>query len=253
MVDDARSAERPVRVVVMTTDKDGNPLTDAVAAEVPFGEHLEIGREGDLLIADDPEDPSISRVAVRLRTTARGAMELSVNNLNGAAVHPWGARTRYLPPGTENQVIAGRVGIRVIGATTLDVPGARVYWVIVEGDAADGPRIPVQRSGVTVANALPVPLTDLQRETVQMVFAEHLAWPPLPTPMALTIDAAARRLGISATGVTERLVGVRKKAHGLGMAQQFGVADPEYVHVLAAHGYLEAPTAPLLADDLALF
>lgn len=252
MSDDQLQADRPVRVVVLTTDRDGKRLGDAVAVTVPLGESIEIGREGDLRIADDPEDPSVSRVALTLRTLSAGAMELSVTNLNGVAVHPWGSRTRYVAQGSDQQVLAGRTGLRVIGGSSPDQPGVRIYWVLVEGDPGQS-RIPLQRSDVTVANTRPVPLTDIQRQTVETVFAEHLAWPPQPTPVSLAIDAAARRLGVSAAGINDRLAGVRKKAHGLGMPQQFGVADPEYVHVLVAHGYLESPVDPVPADELELF
>lgn len=252
MPDETPATDRPVRVVVLTTDRDGKQIGEATAVTVPVGETVEIGREGDLQIADDPEDPSVSRVAVSLSALAGGAVELAVTNLNGVAVHPWGSRTRYLAQGSEPLVIAGRVGLRVIGGSTLDQPDVRVYWVLVEGDPARS-RIPLQRSSVTVANTRPVPLTDIQRETVETVFAEHLAWPPLPRPMSLAIDAAARRLGVSPAGINDRLAGVRKKANALGMAQQFGVADPEYVHVLVANGYLEPPTEPVPAEELELF
>lgn len=252
MPEESQQVDRPVRVVVLTTDRNGKRLGDAVAVTVPVGELVEIGREGDLQIADDPEDPSVSRIAVSLRTVSEGAMELAVSNLNGVAVHSWGMRTRYVAHGSDAQVLAGRVGLRVIGGTSLDKEDARVYWVLVEGDQPKH-RIPLQRSAVTVANSRPVDLTPVQLATVQTVFAEHLAWPPLPTPMSLPIDAAAKRFGVAAAAINERLAGVRKKANGLGMAQQFGVADPEYVHVLVANGYLEPPNEPIDAEDLELF
>ena len=68
-----------------------------------------------------------------------------------------------------------------------------------------------------------------------------------------TFEAVARHLNVSAAAVTQRLEGVRKKAYQLGMSQQYGVVDPEYVYVLAAHGFLAPPTAPIPADDLDLF
>lgn len=247
------AATDPVRVLVATTDRDGNPLGVGTAVSVPVGESIEIGREGDLQIADDPEDRSVSRIAVGLRALTGGAMELSVSNLNGVVVHPWGSRTRYLPQGTDKHLVAGRVGVRVISGTSLDNPDAPVYWVLVEGAQSAAARIPLQRSSMTVQNPAPVDLTEAQMAAVSSIFAEHLAWPPLPAPQALTIDTAARRLGVSSAAVIQRLEGVRKKAYALGMAQQYGVVDPEYVFALVAHGYIEPPADRVPAHDLDLF
>jgi hypothetical protein len=249
---DAAPAEQ-VRVLVATTDRDGRARGPATSVGVPVGETVEIGREADLQIADDPEDRSVSRIAVSLRALDGGAMQLVVSNLNGVVVHPWGSRTRYLPAGDASHLIGGMTGIRVISSTSLDQPSAPVYWVLVEGNASAAPRIPVQRSSMTVQNTPPVPLTDAQRDAVSLIFAEHLAWPPLPAPQALTIDAAARRLGVSSAAVIQRLEGVRKKAYALGMAQQYGVVDPEYVFALVAHGYVEPPNQRVPAEELELF
>ena len=256
MPDPEQTATDPVRdavrVVVQTSDREGAVLVDPVSTTVPLGEQLEIGREGDLQVADDPEDTAVSRVALILKPVA-GGVELTVNNLNGVVVHPWGSRTRYLPKGTTGQLVVGRTGIRVVGGTSLDVPDARAYWVLVEDVLPVEPRIPLQRSVVTVQNARPDALTAPQRAAVELIFAEHLAWPPLAAPLALTIDSAARRLGVSPTAVTQRLEGVRKKAYSLGMAQQYGVVDPEYVFALVAHRFLSSPAEPLPAEDIALF
>ncbi len=247
---DAPTSAPPVRVVVLTTDHSGRPLDEALAAVVPLGQELEVGREGDLQVAVEPEDSSVSRVALTVRPRADGTVDLTVGNLNGVVLHPWGGRSRYLAAGPDPERIAGRVGVRVIGAKSLDDEGVRVYWALVE--AAPGGATP-DRPLLTVQNARPDALTDAQRDAVALIFREHLAWPPLPAPQALTIDAAARRLGVSPAAVTQRLEGVRKKAYLLGMAQQYGVVDPEYVAALAAHGYLPEPDSPVAADELELF
>jgi hypothetical protein len=244
---------RSVRVLVTTTDRNGNPLGPVTAVTIPAAASIDIGREGDLQIADDPEDASVSRIAVGLRTLPQGAIELSVSNRNGVAVHPWGSRPRYVAPGPEKHLLTGRVGIRVVSATSLDRPDAPVYWVLIEADPGPVARIPLQRSGVTVQNPRPGDLTPAQLAAVSLIFDEHLAWPPLPAPQALTIDAAARRLGVSSAAVIQRLEGVRKKAYSLGMAQQYGVVDPEYVFALVAHGFLVPPSVPLPAEELELF
>lgn len=253
MSDRDPAGTEPTRVLVRTTDRDGQPLGTGTAVTIPPGESIEIGREGDLQIADDPEDRSVSRIAVGLHALTGGAMELSVSNLNGVVVHPWGSRTRYLPAGTDKHLISGKVGVRIISGTSLDNPDAPVYWALVEGAQAGAPRIPLQRSSMTVQNPAPVELTDAQAAAVSLIFAEHLAWPPLPAPQALTIDAAARRLGVSSAAVIQRLEGVRKKAYALGMAQQYGVVDPEYVFALVAHGYLAPPADRVPAEELDLF
>jgi len=253
MAEPAPVAAESVRVLVRTTDRDGALLGGVTAVTVPVGEPIEVGREGDLQIADEPEDASVSRIAVRLRPLPGGVVELVVSNLNGVVLHPWGSRTRYLPSGREKHLLSGHVGIRIVSGTSLDRPGAAVYWVLVEGEPAPATRIPLQRSAVTVQNARPVDLTDAQRSAVSLIFDEHLAWPPLPAPQALTIDAAARRLGVSSAAVIQRLEGVRKKAYALGMAQQYGVVDPEYVFALVAHGYLEPPSVLVEAEHLDLF
>ena len=247
------TAADTVRVLVATTDRNGDQVGPRTSVVVPVGETVEIGREGDLQIADHPEDLSVSRIAVGLRTLSAGAVELSVSNRNGVVVHPWGSRSRYLAPGPDKQVLAGKVGVRVISGTTLDRPDAPVYWVLVEARGEPTARIPLQRSAVTVQNPRPVDLTEAQLAAVTLIFQEHLAWPPLPAPQALTIEAAARRLGVSPAAVIQRLEGVRKKAYALGLAQQYGVVDPEYVFALVAHGYLEPPSENIPAEDLDLF
>jgi hypothetical protein len=50
---------------------------------------------------------------------------------------------------------------------------------------------------ITQRPALPGPLTAAQREALTTVFAAHLAWPPVPGPLPVKLEAAARQLHVS--------------------------------------------------------
>jgi hypothetical protein len=238
------------RVTAVSTDGAGRALGPALATSVPPDTQLEIGREGDLPLGVEPEDDAVSRHAVTVEATELG-WQVAVGNRNGAVLHPWGSRAQYLASGTTGLKLSGLVAVRVLG-TTADATNHH-HWVLLESDGAQSPRASALDAMVTRANEPPAPLTTAQRDAVLATFAEHLAWPPRAAPQAATLDAVARRLGVSSAAVIQRLEGARKKAYQLGMAQQYGVTEPEYVHVLVSNGYLDPPTTWVDADELDLF
>lgn len=237
------------RVTAVSTDGTGRALGPALATLVPPDQQLDIGREGDLPLGVEPEDDAVSRRAVTVQATDLG-WQVAVGNRNGAVLHPWGARAQYVASGTTDLKLSGLVAVRVLG-TTADATNH--HWVLLESDGGQAPRASALEAMVTRANEPPAPLTTAQRDAVQAAFAEHLAWPPRAAPLAATLDAVARRLGVSSAAVIQRLEGARKKAYQLGMAQQYGVTEPEYVHVLVSNGYLDPPTTWVEADELDLF
>jgi hypothetical protein len=237
------------RLTAVSTDGTGRALGPALATFVPPETQLDIGREGDLPLGVEPEDDAVSRRAVTVQASELG-WDVSIGNRNGAVLQPWGSRAQYVASGTTGLKLSGLVAVRVLG-TTADAPNH--HWVLLESDGAQSPRASTMDAMVTRANEPPGPLTTAQREAVLLTFAEHLAWPPRAAPLAATLDVVARRLGKSSAAVIQRLEGARKKAYQLGMAQQYGVTEPEYVHVLVSNGYLDPPTTWVEAEELDLF
>lgn len=78
------------------------------------------------------------------------------------------------------------------------------------------------------------------------MFADFLAWPPVLNPEVTSLRVAARALGISESGVQERLTKARDKANALGLQRKVGLPDPEYVYTLVRAGYLSLSPAPRL-------
>jgi hypothetical protein len=212
-----------------------------------LGEQLAIGREGELPIATDPEDPGVSRVA--LTVTARPAgWELWGSNRNGVVLHRWGQPAATLELERAVHVRWPRIGVRLSGT----LPGTE-HWVLLEGDdyAVSAPASPqIDTADGTVVPAPPRPLTEPQRMALVSVFAEYLAWPPLTSPQPVARETAGRHLGISYAGVVDRLQGAQRKALQLGSTQHVGLMDPDYLYLLVARGYLAAPNERFPAREV---
>ena len=218
----------------------------ALALHVDLDEQVEIGREGDLPVGVEPEDPGISRLALSVTARATG-WELRSTNRNGAVLHRWGQAPTMLEFDRPAHVRWPRAGVRLLGKE----PGVE-HWVLFEADdyLLPAPEDLATTNAATYIPSAPRPLTSAQRDALTIVFAEHLAWPPVTSPVALARETAGRKLGISYAGVVDRLTAAQRKAHQLGSPQQVGLMEPDYLYVLVARGYLDAPTARVEADDL---
>lgn len=199
-----------------------------------------VGREGEVPVGLEPADTGISRRALRVGVDDSG-WTVHVDNTHGAVVHPWGQAPHWYEKGTVARHRWPRVGIRLVGSErTLE------HWVLLESGAFQlarpEPADPVVVAGGTDLVRLPNPLTDTQLAAVRAVFPEHLAWPPRSGPVPVPIAAAAGRLRVSATAVSERLSKVQERAYALGLHQLIGVSDPEYVYKLIRHGYIPPDT-----------
>lgn len=201
---------------------------------VDLGHTVVVGREGDLLLGVAYDDVGISRNAVALTATHEG-WRIEVANRNGAVIHPWG-----LAPYRAQPVQLLRwplIGIRVAGAEP-----SQQHWVLLESDGyAVGSTDPVTGTtpALTRRGAPPPPLAPAELSALELVFADHLAWPP-PTsaPVPRQLKQVAARLGKSLSGVQDRLRSAQDKALRLGLANAVTLTQPEYFHVLVAAGYV---------------
>ena len=236
------------RVIVRPTGPDARPLADPVAVTIGEGRVLEVGRGADLGAGLDPDDPGISRVALQVSVTPAG-WHVAVTNRNGAVLHPWGQQSIWQSGGPRPVTVqTPRLAVRLTGAD----PEKLLHWVLLECDRFAALLDVPAPVGVTVALGRPDPLTVAQMQAVQTMFAAHLAWPPVLGPVPLTLESTGRRLGVTDGAVSQRLQGAQQRAYQLGAPPQIGVTDPDYVHVLVAHGYLPSPTDHVDALELDL-
>lgn len=210
------------------------------------GESVRVGREGDLVLGLDPPDPGLSRIGLTITATTAG-WELHFSNRNGATVHPWAQAQLWSATDSKLNLCWPRVGVRLLG-------GERTYehWVLLEADHYVLPNwTPTgDDATATVQGPRPRELTLLQRATVLSIFESHLAWPPVASPTARSLDAAAHRLGVTSSAVRERLKPVQQRADELGLHGQYGVTEPEYLFHLALHGYFaDVPAGISVAAD----
>jgi hypothetical protein len=232
------------RVVSLARSADGP--ADPLAMAVEIGTEIDAGREADLPVGIDPEDPGISRVAVSIAAHDE-AWELRVRNRNGAVLHRWGQAPAILELDRPVHLRWPRAGVRLIGKN-----GDVEHWILLEADdyALPRPGEVGNAGGATYVASAPRPLTDAQRDALHAVFEQHLAWPPITNPVVTARETAGRRLGISYAGIVDRLQGAQRKAHQLGSHQQFGLMEPDYLYVLVSRGYLAAPNDHVEADEL---
>lgn len=225
---------------------------EADRCHVPVGAQLEpgrtmlVGREGDLPIGVDVFDQGISRRAGTVRTTESG-WDLEISNSNGAVVHPWAQ-----PPELARRWVTmswPRIAIRFLNGARPGDEGGRAHWLLLEADALpvtpDGPGTTPATTSRTFQSHRPTPLSDRQQGALQVMFADFLTWPPAPQPEAKSLRVTARTLGISESGVQERLSKARDKAHALGLQRQVGLTDPEYLYTLVRAGHLPLERPPL--------
>jgi hypothetical protein len=206
-----------------------------------MGHEVTVGRHGDLLVGVAPEDTGVSRQALAVSVADEGWM-IRATNANGAVICPWGQPSRWAESDRETWIRWPLVGVRIIGTDP-----ELVHWVLLENPGFSVARQPAVRDQMnTSVGPLPTPLTDPQLEALRAVFAQYLTWPPVAGPAPMTLQSAARRLGVSQAAVFQRLEAVRARAYQFGSPQQVGVSDPEYVFVLARAGYIPVPDIRLL-------
>lgn len=194
-----------------------------------------IGREGDVALGVVPEDGGVSRTALTVTATPRG-WQIENSNRNGAVLHPWGLAVSLTP--AHLVLDWPLIAVRVVGSDH-----ARQHWALLESQVAPGADPPVlPRAGAATARSdPPKPLTPAELEALWTVFGDVLSWPPRLPAVPLQLKQAARRLGITESGVQLRLEGAQRKALALGLPRPVRLTEPDYLHVLVGAGYLTPP------------
>jgi hypothetical protein len=207
----------------------------SAARSVEIGQTVTVGREGDLALGVTVPSGAVSRRAVAVTVNPHG-WEVAVTNRNGAVLHPWGQAPELASP--LNTVNWPFVAVRLLP----DVAGAQ-HWVLVEADD-----LPVTPTGAIATATLtetdrverPGQLPPAEREALRTVFADQLNWPPSHPAEALLLKQAATRVGISISGMQDRLKAAQKRAARLGQTPG-GLTDPSYLYALVRGGYLDPP------------
>jgi hypothetical protein len=222
-------------------------ITEGAATRVAYesvdmqpGQTIHVGREAELRLGADPVDPGVSRTALTV-TSGERAWEVRFGNRNGANLVPWAQAPTWITGDTTRSLRWPRVAIRVAGHER-----GLAHWVLLESDVYRLPSWADDVLSATDTRAVPRPreLTAVQLAAVYAIFPNHLAWPPSADPVPRSLEAAAKRLGITPSAVRERLKPVQERARELGMRRQVGVTEPDYVYHLATHGYLTQVPPP---------
>jgi hypothetical protein len=222
-------------IITRETGTDGS--WQQVGAATAFERPVLVGREGDLALGVTPEDTGVSRVALAVTAAAEG-WRIEKTNRNGAVIHPWGLAASLAP--AHLLLDWPLVAIRVMGSEA-----SQQHWVLLESrtsSAGSGTRPRTPSPGAETAHSdPPKPLTPAEAEAIWTLFAEVLAWPPRLPALPLQLKQAARRLGITESGVQLRLEGAQRKALALGLPRPVRLTEPDYLHVLVGAGYLTPP------------
>lgn len=235
------SAPARARLQIREVDTRRHRTLSTHSADLTMGEPLLIGREGLIGIGVDPDDPGVSRRALEVTATADG-WELSIVNRHGAWVQLWGHAALRMEHDSSLRRAWPRVGVRIVGGDReLD------HWVLLECDDYPLPKPtdlpePAGPPGTDLAR-IPKALTDTQLQAVITVFAQYLAWPPISGPAPMALASVANRLHVTDGAIAERLKKVQERAYAFGLHHQVGVSDPDYVYLLARHGYLPLPAS----------
>jgi hypothetical protein len=221
------------RVLVLEGPPDARTVT--AARDLAVAESIDVGREGALPMGVTVPNTAISRVAVSVRI-AEGGWNIVAPNRNGAVLYPWGQ-----PPtraDREASVRWPRIGIRVLPDTSNGQ-----HWVLLESDQFPpvGLTPPAGESVRTDLEDRPGKLTPAERSALHVVFEQHLSWPPHRHPEPLLLKQASTRLGLSISGVQDRLKAARARAGRLGYLGGGGSTDPGYLYILVRAGYLDPP------------
>jgi hypothetical protein len=229
----------------MAYEYDGSHWRVTATRRLEVGQQLVVGREGDVRPGVVVPNEFVSRHAMRVSATEHG-WDVTVSNRNGAMLHPW-----CLPP----QRAVGRqvlIDWPLVAVRMLPSSGLSRHWVLLEfdhpfllGDVTDYVPSPDndERRVPTTANACsPRGLTNAEREALRIVFEAQMRWPPSERAEPMLLKQAAARLGITISGVQDRLKSALARALALGQDRAVALTDPSYVYVLARAGYLDLPT-----------
>jgi hypothetical protein len=221
------------RVLVLEGPPDALAVT--AARDLADAESVDIGREGALPMGVTVPNTAISRVAVSVGI-AEGGWDIAAPNRNGAVLYPWGQPA--IRADHEVSVRWPRIGIRVLP----DAADGQ-HWVLLESDQfpPGGNTPPTGKSVRTDLEDRPGKLTLAERSALHVVFEQHLSWPPHRHPEPLLLKQASTRLGLSVSGVQDRLKAARARAGKLGYLGGGGSTDPGYLYVLVRAGYLNPP------------
>ena len=225
------------RIIVRTIDRSaGSSRTVQTPAVIAApGVEVSCGRDAEVPLGRDPLDAGVSRIAVVV-TAAEDGWRLRCLNRNGISIHPWAQAPAWLSFEASRTLFWPRIGLRIIG-TLRDVE----HWVLLENDAFAEPlgMTSAQGNDDTFVVVRPRRLTASQLAAAYGVFAAYLSWPPLSTPSPRSLESVGQRLGITPSAIRERLRPLQERAQELGLHQQFGVTEPDYIFHLATHGYFE--------------
>jgi hypothetical protein len=237
----------PRWVLAYECDTSGGPARCCVPVGIPVrvGQSILVGREGDLPVGVEVYDRGVSRQAAVVTATEHG-WQVEIRNTNGAVLHPWGQGPTLA--GRFNTLSWPRIAVRILNGASPAVADTMQHWLLVESDligvTTAGPRTPSSPMTSTFQPKRPNPLSAGQLEALQIVFADQLQWPPTQPAEPLLLRTAARRLGITESGVQQRLGKAHDRALHLGLHRSVGLTDPEYLYVLVRAGYVPLP-APL--------
>lgn len=234
-------------VLAYESDRAGGPARCCVPVGFPvrIGQSVLVGREGDLPLGVEVYDRGVSRKAATVTATEHG-WQVEILNGNGAVLHPWGQGPTLA--GRYNSLSWPRIAVRLLNGAGPTDADTRHHWLLVESDMIDvttaGARVPSSPTTSTFKPAPPHPLSPAQLEALRLVFADQLQWPPVQPAEPLLLRTAARRLGISESGVQQRLAKAHDRALHLGLHRPVGLTDPEYLYVLVRAGYVPLPARP---------
>jgi hypothetical protein len=203
---------------------------------VALGQRLGVGRAGELPLGVAVASGTVSRQAAAVTATVHG-WDIEATNRNGAVLHAWGQAPQLAPH-------RGSVNWPLLAVRMLPESADVQHWVLIEAD-----ELPVTPTGPVPADLTrtdtvepPGRLPPAERAALCTVFRDHLSWPPPHPAEPLLLKQAASRLGISISGMQDRLRSARARAGRIGAPTSGGLTDPSYLYALVRAGYLDPPT-----------
>jgi hypothetical protein len=230
----------------MAYEYDRSGWRSTAVRAIAVGEHLEIGRTGDMPLGVRVPNVQVSRRAMCVSATEDG-WEIAVSNRNGALLHPWCQPPQKAP---RHGLV---VGWPLVAVQMLHSSGATQHWVLLEcedpqvlqRDERPVPLFPEIDDGEVVSTldaVLPRGLTRAERAALHAVFSAQLQWPPVESAPPMLLKQAAARLGISISGLQDRLRAALIRACALGQDRKVALTDPAYLYALVRAGYISPPT-----------
>lgn len=229
---------------VMAYEYDGSRWRVTATRRIRIGQEIDAGREGDLPLGVQVPDMLVSRRAISVTATEHG-WDITATNRNGAVLHPWCLPSQLIVRGS-TVVDWPLVAVRLL-------PGSRTlqHWMLLEsddpsalcrvGEQPAAPEIEQYRAPTTATAFTPRGVTQAEREALDTVFSRHLQWPPNEQAEPMLLKQAASRLGLSVSGLQDRLKSVLARALALGLDRPVALTDPTYLYVLARAGYICPP------------